>query len=289
MTPNEVHRAMITLPQPLLIRTLGAALAVAFHNAGFHVYATARNLSKMKQLTPIGISTLSLDVQSESSIATCVAQIPSLDILVNNAGAIYTMPFSDLSIPQARILFDLNVWSYLVVTQAFLPLLLKSKGIIVNQTSGASILPVPFQSAYNASKAAIAMFSNTQRLELAPFGVKVVDLKTGATRTNISKNSKGHSAPVLPTDSIYGLAREVVEHTMSGEVFFKTAGLPEPWAEGVVRDLLRGNPPSNVWRGDGSWFVKLTTSVMPTWVTDMVLKNLTGLDIVTSIIKEGGR
>lgn len=98
------------------------------------------------------------------------------------------MPVSDLSIPEAKKLFDLNVWACLAVTQAFLPLLLKSKGMVVNHTSAASLASIPFQSAYNAFKAAMASFSNMQRLELKPFGIMVVDLKSGFVNSNIYNN-----------------------------------------------------------------------------------------------------
>lgn len=59
---------------------LGAGLAIAFHEAGLHVYATARNPAKMRQLEALGIETIILDVQSESSIAACVSKLSSLDI-----------------------------------------------------------------------------------------------------------------------------------------------------------------------------------------------------------------
>jgi 1-acylglycerone phosphate reductase len=146
---------------------MGAALAIAFHEAGLHVYSTARDLSKMTQLASLGIETLVLDIQSDSSIAACVHKLSSrkLDILVNNAGASASMPISDLSLLEAKKIFDINVWSQLAVTQALLPLLLKSKGMIVNQTSVVSTTAIPFQSAYNASKAAMAIFSDTMRLE----------------------------------------------------------------------------------------------------------------------------
>lgn len=94
----------------------------------------ARVASKVTHLKSLGIETLLLDVLSEPSIAACVANMPSLDILVNNDGAIMTMLTADISIAEAKKLFDVNVWSYLEMTQAFLPLLLKSpKAIIVNQ------------------------------------------------------------------------------------------------------------------------------------------------------------
>jgi 1-acylglycerone phosphate reductase len=166
------HKNMASSKRTVLITGcseggMGAALAIAFHEAGLHVYATARDLSKMTQLASLGIETFVLDIQSDSSIANCISKLSSrnLDILVNNAGASASMPISDLSLPEAKKIFDVNVWSQLAVTQAFLPLLLKSKGIIVNQTSVVSTTAVPFQSAYGASKAAMAMFSDSMRLE----------------------------------------------------------------------------------------------------------------------------
>lgn len=148
---------------------MGAALAVAFHQADIQVYATARSLSKMTTLSSLGIETLALDIQSPTSITTCINHLNSLkvtiDILVNNAGASSSMPISDLDLEEAKRMFDVNVWSQLAVTQAFFPMLLQSKGMIVNHTSVVSTMAVPFQSPYNSSKAAMAMFSDSMRLE----------------------------------------------------------------------------------------------------------------------------
>lgn len=192
---------------------LGSALALAFHDAGFHVYATARDGAKMGQLYAVaaarpGLETLPLDVQSAASIAGCAARVPRLDVLVNNAGAMMTMPVADVSIPQAKALFDTNVWGVLAVTQAFLPRLLESAarqrgrdgngngggggcgGVVVVNTSVASTVPVPFYGVYGASKAAMAMLCDTMRLELEAFGVHVVELKTGAVGpTNLITNN----------------------------------------------------------------------------------------------------
>ena len=263
---------------------LGSALAIAFHKAGLHVYATARNPSKMANLVSMGIQTLTLDIQSSSSIAVCLSQVSSLDILVNNAGAIYSMPFSDISIPDTKKLFDLNVWSYLAVTQAFLPLLLKSKGMIVNQTSVAYTITLPFQSAYNASKAAMAMFSDSQRLELEPFGITVITLKSGSVQSNIQRNAFEATKCSLPRDSIYGPAKEAVEKAMRSDQFHQGAVPTRPWAEAVVKDLLSKKPPSNIWRGGQVWLVRLST-VLPFGVLDTMLKKMSGLDIVKEKIQ----
>ncbi|KXG51394.1 Short-chain dehydrogenase/reductase SDR [Penicillium griseofulvum] len=262
---------------------LGAALAIAFHEAGLEVYATSRDLSKMSDVASQGIRTLQLDVKSGESIAECLSNIPDLDILVNNAGAGYAMPVSDLSIPDAKKLFDLNVWSYLAVTQAFLPLLLKSKGMIVNNTSVASLCTVPFQSAYNASKAAMAAFSDAERLELKPFGIRVVELKTGVVESNIQKNQRKQNAVSLPEGSIYEDAKEIVERTIRGNIF-EGDGMPaQEWAKAVVSDLLKSNTPT-IWRGTKAWLVRIG-SMLPFGALDGTARSLTGLDEVERLVQ----
>ncbi|KAJ5365915.1 Short-chain dehydrogenase/reductase SDR [Penicillium concentricum] len=261
---------------------LGAALAIAFHDAGLEVYATARNPSKMSGVTSQGIKTLRLDVQSESSIAECLSNVPELDILVNNAGGGYSMPVSDISISEAKKIFDLNVWSTLAVTQAFLPLLLKSKGMIVNHTSVASLCSAPFQSAYNASKAALASFSDAERLELKPFGIRVVDLKTGIVESNFQKNQRKEDTVSLPAGSIYEKAKEVVERTIRGTIF-EDSGMPaQQWAKLVVTDVLNSSAP-NVWRGNQAWLVRFG-SMLPFGTLDSTLRKLTGLDEVERLV-----
>ena len=261
---------------------LGAALAVAFHEAGLHVYATARDPSKMAHVASLGIETLTVDVQSDSSIAACVQKIPALDILVNNAGAAFSMPFSDVSIAEGKKLFDLNVWSYLAVTQAFLPLLLKSKGMIVNNTSVAGSVTLPFQSVYSASKAAMAMFSDSQRLELAPFGVTVVDLKTGVVFSSIYQKAQDNH---LPKGSIYEPAKEAVESVLRAKDVVGSATPAEQWARDVVQDLLRKTPPSNIWRGAQAWLVRLAT-VLPLGTFDGMARRMTKLDVVEQMVRK---
>ncbi|GJC84093.1 short-chain dehydrogenase cctT [Colletotrichum liriopes] len=176
---------------------LGSALALAFSKAGWRVFATARNPSKLKQCTAAKIETLQLDVKSDSSISTCVSQVAeltdgSLDALLNNAGAGYSMPLMDATMEKTRDVFDLNVISLISVTQAFLPLLMKrsssSGSMVINNTSISSVGGMPWQVVYNSSKAAAASITAGMRLELAPFGIKVVDLKTGTVTSNFLDN-----------------------------------------------------------------------------------------------------
>lgn len=265
---------------------LGASLALAFHAAGLKVYATARNPSKLAQVAAAGIETLTLDVLSSESIQHVVANLPALDILVNNAGAEYLMPMADVNIAEAKRLFDLNVWSYVEVTQAFLPLLLKSPhgGLVINQTSVGSVAVLPFQGVYTASKAAMAMISDTLRLELGVLGITVVDLKTGAVRSNLIKNQKEAKPPTLPENSVYYPAHGVVEKALRQDGFSE-GGMPTlQWGTAVVADLLKKKPPIAIWRGEQAWIARLV-GILPFGTFDGTLKKLTGLDVVEKIMK----
>ncbi|KAJ5704181.1 hypothetical protein N7493_011319 [Penicillium malachiteum] len=263
---------------------LGAALALAFHEAGLKVYATSRDQNKMKGLASKGIETMTLDVLSEESIAACVSQIPSLDILVNNAGMGYSMPIADISITEAKKTFDLNVWSYIAATQAFIPLLRKShEAMIVNQTSLSSVVAIPFQSVYNASKAAMAMFSDTLRLELEPFNIKVVDLRTGNVSSNLNANakSKKHS---LPENSIYEPARQILDPILALENWSETVEWSAGrWAKEVTVELLKG-PPYAIWKGENAWKVRIM-ALFPPGMFDGIVKKVSKLDVVVQILR----
>lgn len=305
MSPSKKLRILITGCSP---GGMGAALAIAFHNAGHHVYATARNPSKLAPLAAQGIETVTLDVTSASSIASAVSAVSSslpagegLNMLVNNAAGNYTMPVVDVSLDAARNLFDLNVWAQIAVTQAFLPLILRSAAatssssagghlpahaMVVNHTSVGSRAALPFQGVYNASKAALAMLSETMRLELAPFGVRVVDLKTGGVQTNFIGNSNlGPDAAKLPAGSVYEPAREVVERAMSQQDLGRSSVTPEQWAAEVVPLLLGRSPPAVVWKGESALLARIALA-LPFNLFEGMIKKMTKLDVVEEVIRE---
>ncbi|KAK5163576.1 uncharacterized protein LTR77_010525 [Saxophila tyrrhenica] len=266
---------------------MGSELAKAFHKTGYHVYATARNLSKMEDLSALGIQTLQLDVTSDESIRACVKSLDSLDVLINNAGANQLMPVVDFPITEAKRLFDLNVWSQVAMIQAFTPLLLRSSNaMIVNHTSSAAVTTIPYSGVYAASKAAFSMMSDTLRLELQPFNIKVVDLRTAMVATNIFENQKSATPTSLPSGSIYEPARSVVDKSLRGETL-EAGSKPmsaELWAQQVVRDLTKTTPPAIIWRGDNAWLVRLAT-VLPHGLFDGLIKKMTGFDQAEKILR----
>ena len=217
---------------------IGSALAVEFHRRGHRVIGTARDPSKMAALAAANIETRTLDVTSSSSIASCAGEVSALtggalDMLVNNAGAGYTMPVADVDVDRARALFDVNFWAVVTVTQAFLPLLMKSKkgGLVVNNGSCSSVIPHPHMAMYCASKAAAAMLTDVMRLELAPWGISVVDLKTGSVESrffdnnNNNNNNNNNKDLALPRGSIYAPIETEIAQLTAGQAT-KSKGTP---------------------------------------------------------------
>lgn len=252
---------------------IGAALAAEFQLQGLRVFATARDPSKMTNHTALGIETLALDVTSEASIEQAVLLVREklnntgsthdssegaegkLDFLINNAGVNFIMPLTDTRMPDFRRVFDTNVIGSLAVTQAFVPLLMrprtdgkgkekeKEKATVVMLGSVNEVFCPPFQTVYNASKAAVHAAARTLRIELAPLGIRCVTLMTGSVRTKLFDN-----APTkVPEDSLYS---SVAGH-MENREFLKHAQWVEAdeFARQVVRDLLRPKPKLDIWRG----------------------------------------
>ena len=153
-------------------------------------------------------------------------------------------------------MYDVNVFGVIAVTQGFAPLLIASKGTIVNIGSIAGYCPVPWQGFYNASKAAIHLLSDQLRLELLPFGVKCICVIAGGIRTRFWENV--YSPPALPESSIYLPARKEIESIMNGELMKKEKGRNadvDVYAEAVVNNALKSNPTVQHWVGSSTWSV----------------------------------
>ncbi len=159
------------------------------------VYATMRNLAKADELkqhlcSDAEVFIRELDVTKSETIEKVVHEIDEkygkLDVLINNAGCGLAGCFEDLDEDEIRSIMDVNFFGVQDVTRRALPLLHKSKEPkIVNISSIAGRISYPVLGAYNASKWAIEGFSESLRLELLPFGIKVVLVEPGSFQTKI--------------------------------------------------------------------------------------------------------
>ncbi|KAI0535675.1 putative short-chain dehydrogenase/reductase [Xylaria digitata] len=155
------------------------------------IYATVRTPLKAASLMGIsGVEVLELAVTSKESIAACAAEVArrtggTLDVLINNAGADFVVPFLDVSLEEAKRLYDVNVFSIIGVTQGFAPMLIKAQGCVANFSSIAGEMPLCWSSVYSGSKAATKQVSGCMRTEFAPLGVRVVTGIVGAMHMSI--------------------------------------------------------------------------------------------------------
>jgi NADP-dependent 3-hydroxy acid dehydrogenase YdfG len=196
---------------------IGEALAAEFHSKGWLVFATARNLEKVKHLKELGCEILELDVTKDETIRSAVKEVGKktngiLDMLINNAGMSVSPPFArrpigtltksdtvtaytatilDMNIDDVKKVFDINLFGLLSVTQLCAPLLLQSKGTIVNIGSMAALMAGPYSSVYNGSKISVEYLSHAMRQEMEPFGLKVVHVSRLSTffYPNVSPSS----------------------------------------------------------------------------------------------------
>ncbi|GIJ90536.1 hypothetical protein Asppvi_009493 [Aspergillus pseudoviridinutans] len=159
----------------------------------------------------------------------------------------YTVPAMEVDLQEARQIFETNFFAVILMCQTFLPLLLKAKGTIVQIGSISGVMPYVFGSVYNASKAALHSLSDTMRIELAPFGVKVTTVITGGVQSRLAREDRQ-----LAPDSLYkGILPEYnrrVQHSQEG------AMSRDVYAQSVVAQIVRhsGSRSYKKWLWEGN-------------------------------------
>lgn len=169
---------------------LGLATAQALAAKGYRVHAGVRDPHRYPQLDAPGVHPLRLDVTDEASVAAAVDEVAAaepdgLHAVVNNAGVIVQGPQELLPAQEWQRQFDVNVFGPARVTRAFLPLLRRAPGRIVNISAASARVALPFLGPLSASKAALESLSDAARIELAPWGIRVVVVEPGALETEI--------------------------------------------------------------------------------------------------------
>ncbi|HEX8992984.1 MAG TPA: SDR family oxidoreductase [Anaerolineales bacterium] len=173
---------------------IGRASALYMDRLGWHVYAGVRRRSDAASLRAEGSDRLlpvTLDVTDRNSIQAAL-QVVSDDVgasglsgLVNNAGIPYGGPVEYLSLDQVRAEFEVNFFGLIAVTQAFLPLLRRGRGRVVNMSSIGGMVAAPFLSPYCSTKFAMEALSDCLRMELKPWHLEVSVIQPGAIDTPI--------------------------------------------------------------------------------------------------------
>ncbi|WP_246294590.1 SDR family oxidoreductase [Paenibacillus planticolens] len=176
----------------------GLLTSIALAGQGYRVIATMRDLSRSESLLlqaeKVGVSsaieTMFLDVTIQTSIEAAVSDIMKkygrIDVLINNAGFAVGGYVEDVPMEAWRSQLETNVFGVIATTKAVLPYMRASQsGCIVNVSSVSGLSAFPGYAPYSTSKFAIEGFSESLRLEMMSFGVRVVLIEPGAYRTDI--------------------------------------------------------------------------------------------------------
>lgn len=181
---------------------IGLSTGLFLLERGFTVFGTSRNPDRFKD-HPFEL--LPLDVTDSKSIRDCVnilkLRTENLDVLINNAGAGITGPIEEISDAEMKRNFETNFFGPVAMIKAVLPMMRQNNsGLIINITSIAGYMGLPFRGIYSASKGALELVTEAISMEVKPFGINVVNFAPGDVATDIAAG-RYHSP--LKKDSPY--------------------------------------------------------------------------------------
>ncbi len=167
---------------------MGKTIAGRLIADGYLVYVAARSVEKMADLAALGAIPLRMDISKEDDIVAAVRTITEksggVDVLVNNAGFGLYGPVEEIPLDEARYQFEVNVFGPARLTQLLLPAMrARGAGTIVNITSMGGKIYTVLGAWYHATKHALEGWSDSLRLELEPFGIRVVVIEPGLIET----------------------------------------------------------------------------------------------------------
>lgn len=218
---------------------IGKSIGEFLHHKGFIVYGTSRNPEKIiNSIFPL----LTLDVRNNESIQSAIAKVIAasgrLDILINNAGVGITGPLEEIPTEEIKNNFETNFFGPIEVMKTVLPQMRAQKsGLIINITSIAGYMGLPYRSVYSASKGALELITEALRMEVKSLGIQITNVAPGDFATNIAAGR--FHAPLLKGSAYevpYGNTLKMMdEHVDSGSN-------PNEMAEAIYTIIQNPNP-----------------------------------------------
>ena len=218
---------------------IGKAIGDYLFHKGYTVYGTSRNPDKVADsVFPL----IALDVRNTDNIRQAVEKVVAtsghIDVVVNNAGVGITGPIEETPTDEMRNHFETNFFGPIEVMKAVLPVMRNQKsGLIINVTSIAGYMGLPYRGIYSASKGALELVTEAISMEAKSFGVKITSIAPGDFATNIAAGR--YHAPVIKGSAYEvpygGVLKEMNEHVNSG-------GNPEEMAKAVYDIINTTNP-----------------------------------------------
>ncbi|NND61629.1 MAG: SDR family oxidoreductase [Flavobacteriaceae bacterium] len=251
---------------------IGKAIGTYLHQKDFKVYGTSRSPEKYQD--EVDFSLLKLDVANLSTIQSTVAEVISLegkiDVLINNAGVGITGPIEETPTDEIRNAFETNFYGPLNVIREVLPHMRNNGGgKIINITSIAGYMGLPYRGIYSASKSALEITTEAYRMEVKQFGIEMTNVAPGDFATNIA--SGRYHAPVLedsPYKNEYGATLKMMnEHVDAGSN-------PDEMAKVIYKIIQKKHP--NVQYKVGAFLQKFSVTlkrILPSKVYERMLMN----------------
>jgi NAD(P)-dependent dehydrogenase (short-subunit alcohol dehydrogenase family) len=182
---------------------IGKACADHLQDLGHRVYGASR---KVKEVQAPRFAALTMDVTDEYAVRAGIDRIVReqgrIDVAINNAGWGLAGAVEDTTIEEAKGLFETNFFGVHRVCRAVLPVMRRQRaGLIINVSSLAGLVGIPFQAFYSASKYALEGLTEALRIEVRPFGIRVAQIEPGDFRTDFGGNRR--KTGVSQTESAY--------------------------------------------------------------------------------------
>ena len=218
---------------------IGKSVGIYLKEKGYTVYGTSRNPDKVKN-SPLAL--VALDVSKVETISSAVAAVIEkegrLDVLVNNAGQGITGPIEDTPTQEMRNVFETNFFGAIEVMKAVLPQMRKQQGgMIINITSIAGYMGLPFRGIYSATKGALELVTESLSMEVKSFGIKVTNVAPGDFATNIA--SSRYHTPIFEESAYKKVYRQSLD-TMDAHV--SGGGDPIAMARAIHKIIESNNP-----------------------------------------------
>jgi NAD(P)-dependent dehydrogenase (short-subunit alcohol dehydrogenase family) len=223
---------------------IGKSICLYLHQKGFVVYGTSRNPDRYKNDLPFKL--IALDVLDASTIMPAIKTIIDkegrLDVLINNAGIGMLGSIEDSTAEEVKEVFETNVYGILRTIQAVLPHMRERRsGLIINVSSIAGYMGLPYRGIYSATKASVHMITEAMRMELKPYGVHACVVDPGDFATNISENRR--VAKAGRTGTVYVKEIHRIEAIINKEVAHSSD--PILMGKAIEKIMQASNPDIN--------------------------------------------
>ncbi len=262
---------------------IGEMAARQLNDAGFTVYAAARRADRMAALEQAGIRTLSLDVTDDASARAAVERIITdegrIDVLVNNAGYGSYGSLEEAPLAEAQAQLDVNVLGLARLTQLVVPhMRSQESGTIINISSMGGRFATPLGAWYHASKYAVEGLSDALRLELAQFGIDVVLVEPGGTRSEWGAIAAG-KLRATSGHGPYRVQAEAMSKTLSASSVpgYRLASPPEVVGRAIVKAATARKPRTRYSVGIGATPLIWLSRTLPDRTFDSLIKRFAGV------------